>query len=355
MAISRSYGIAVVTALLGQGFLSAHALAQARPAQDLSAIVSYSGPDRTDRLLAEARKEGGATLYSSATVADMAAHLSAFEQKYGLKITLWRGDSEGIAQRAITEARSGRFAMDLVETSGGNLESMQREGLLQAVNAPIQAEIIPQGIPQHRGYTATRLQIQANAYNTDLIRKADLPRTWADLADPKWKGKLGIDLDDGDWFGTVIRSMKDPKGLDLFRKIITTNGMSLRKGHTLLANLTASGEVPMSIAIYEYKIKQMKLAGAPVDFFYLDPLVVHPVGIAIAKRAPHPYTATLFFDFILSEGQKIYLEQQAYPSNIKVKPLPQGIDLHFIDFAKALDEQSNWQKTFKEVFSSKPR
>ena len=137
MAISRSYGIAVVTALLGQGFLSAHALAQARPAQDLSAIVSYSGPDRTDRLLAEARKEGGATLYSSATVADMAAHLSAFEQKYGLKITLWRGDSEGIAQRAITEARSGRFAMDLVETSGGNLESMHREGLLQAVNAPM--------------------------------------------------------------------------------------------------------------------------------------------------------------------------------------------------------------------------
>lgn len=354
MAISRTYWIGL-TAILGQAFIAGHTWAQERPALDLNAIVSYSGPDRTEKLLAEARKEGGATLYSSATVADMAAHLSAFEQKYGLKITLWRGDSEGIAQRAITEARGGRFTMDLVETSGGNLEAMHREGILQAVTAPSQADIIPQGIPSHRAYTATRLQIPANAYNTNLIKKDDLPKTWADLAEAKWKGKLGIDLDDGDWFGTVISSMKDPKGLDLFRKIVTTNGVSLRKGHTLLANLTASGEVPMSIAIYEYKIQQMKMAGAPVDFFYLDPLVVHPVGIGIAKRAPHPYTAALFFDFILSEGQKIYLEQQSYPSNVKVKPLPQGIELHFIDFSKALDEQNSWQRTFKETFNSKPR
>ena len=110
----------------------------------------------------------------------------------------------------------------------------------------------------------------------------------------------------------------------------------------------------MSIAIYEYKIQQKNMAGAPVDFFYLDPLVVHPVGIGIAKRAPHPYTATLFFDFILSGGQKIYLEPQSYPSNVKVKPLPQGIELHFIDFSKALDEQNSWQRTFKETFNSKP-
>jgi len=329
--------------------------AKAQAPADISSIVSYSGKDRTEKLLAEAKKEGGATLYSSATVEDMAAHLAAFEKKYGLKITLWRGDSEGIAQRAITEARGGRFAMDLVETSGGNLEAMHREGILQAVNAPIQADIIPQGIPPHREYTSTRLQVQANAYNTNLIKKADLPKSWADLTDPKWKGKLGAESDDGDWFGTVIKSMKDPNGLDLFRKIASTNGVSMRKGHTLLANLTASGEVPLSIAIYEYKIQQMKLAGAPVDFFYLDPLVVHPVGIGIAKRAPHPNTAALFFDFILSDGQKLYLEQQSYPSNIKVKPLPQGIELHFIDFSKALDEQDSWQKTFKDIFNSKPR
>jgi len=342
--------LSLVPALIA-GSISAKAQAPA----DISTIVSYSGKDRTEKLLAEAKKEGGATLYSSATVEDMTAHLAAFEKKYGLKITLWRGDSEGIAQRAITEARGGRFAMDLVETSGGNLEAMHREGILQAVNAPIQADIIPQGIPPHREYTSTRLQVQANAYNTNLIKKADLPKSWADLTDPKWKGKLGAESDDGDWFGTVIKSMKDPNGLDLFRKIASTNGVSMRKGHTLLANLTASGEVPLSIAIYEYKIQQMKLAGAPVDFFYLDPLVVHPVGIGIAKRAPHPNTAALFFDFILSDGQKLYLEQQSYPSNIKVKPLPQGIELHFIDFSKALDEQDSWQKTFKDIFNSKPR
>ncbi len=333
----------------------APAAARAQAAADIASIVNYAGPDRTDRLVAAAKKEGGVLIYSSATIEDMKAHIDLFEKKYGVKVNLWRGDSEGIAQRAITEHRGGRDLFDLAETSGGNLEQMHREGLLQAVDAPVQKDIIPKGIPNHRAYTATRLQVQANSYNTNLIKKADLPRTWADLTDPKWKGKLGIEVDDGDWFGTVLGAMGEQKGLDIFRKIASVNGVSLRKGHTLLANLTASGEVPMSLAIYEYKIQQMKLAGAPIDFFYLDPLVVHPVGIGVSKKAPHPNAAALFFDFILSDGQKIYLEQQSYPSNVKVKPLPAGIELHFIDFTTALDQSDKWSKVYKETFAARPR
>ena len=322
---------------------------------DISAITNYSGPDRSEKLLAEAKKEGSVLLYTSATVEDIKAHIAAFEKKYGVKVNLWRGDSEGIAQRAITERRGGRDAFDLAETSGINMESMYREDLLQAVNAPIQSEIIPAGIPKHRSYTSTRLQVHANSYNTNAVKKADIPKTWEGLADPKWKGKLGIESDDGDWFGTIISLMGEQKGLDVFRRIVAANGMSMRKGHTLLANLTVSGEVPLSISIYEYKIHQMKEAGAPIEYFYLDPVVVHPVSIGIAKRAPHPNAATLFFDFILSEGQKIYLEQQSYPSNVKVKPLPAGVELHFMDFARALDEQDKWSKIYKEIFLVKAK
>ena len=164
-----------------------------------------------------------------------------------------------------------------------------------------------------------------------------------------------MEADDGDWFGTVVNLLGEQKGLDVFRRIASTNGMSLRKGHTLLANLTVSGEVPLSISIYEYKIQQMKKAGAPIDYFYLDPVIVHPVGMGISKRAPHPNAAALFFDFILTEGQKIYLEQQSYPSNVKIKPLPQGVELHVIDFARALDEQDKWSKIYKDTFLARPR
>ncbi len=323
-------------------------------APDISPIVSYMGADRTQKLVEGAKKEGGVTLYSSATQEDLKVQLGEFEKKYGVKVTVWRGDSEGIAQRAITERRGGKDSVDVAETSGGNLEAMFREDVLIPVTSPVQAEIIPRGIPSHRAYTANRLQVQPIGYNTNLIKKADLPKTWEDLADPKWKGKMGIDMDDGDWFGTVVTIMGEQKGMDVFRKI-ALNGMSMRKGHTLLANLTASGEVPVSLAIYEYKFAQMKLAGAPVDFHYLDPMVVHPVGIGIAKRAPHPNAAALFFDFILTDGQKIYLEQQTYPSNIKVKPLPAGVELHFIDFTKAIDQQDKWAKVFKETFLARPR
>ena len=105
----------------------------------------------------------------------------------------------------------------------------------------------------------------------------------------------------------------------------------------------------------EASLQQMKKAGAPIDYFYLDPVIVHPVGMGISKRAPHPNAAALFFDFILTEGQKIYLEQQSYPSNVKIKPLPQGVELHVIDFARALDEQDKWSKIYKDTFLARPR
>ena len=325
------------------------------PTADITPIVNYAGPDRTDHLLAEARKEGSLLLYTSATVEDMKTQIDTFEKKYGVKVNLWRGDSEGIAQRAITEHRGAHDVFDVAETSGINLESMHREGLLQPVNALSQADIFPPGIPAHREFTASRLQIHANSYNTNAVKKTDLPKTWDDLTNPRWKGKLGMEADDGDWFGTVVNLLGEQKGLDVFRRIAAANGMSLRKGHTLLANLTVSGEVPLSISIYEYKIQQMKKAGAPIDYFYLDPVIVHPVGMGISKRAPHPNAAALFFDFILTEGQKIYLEQQSYPSNVKIKPLPQGVELHVIDFARALDEQDKWSKIYKDTFLARPR
>jgi len=327
--------------------------ARAQAPDAFAAIAALQGPDREARLLEGARREGGLTLYSSATMEDMGVFISAFEKKYGVKARLWRGNSEAILQRAISEARAGRNDLDLVETGGSALEALHREAILQPWKAPVFADLAPQALTAHGAWTATRIQIQPNGYNTNAIKPADLPKSYEDFLDPKWKGKLAIEVDDSSWWGPMVELMGAEKGVKLFRDIVARNGVSVRKGHSLLASLSASGEAPMALGIYQYRYAQMKAEGAPVDYFYLAPMMAHGVGAGISRRATHPYSAALFFDFLLTDGQAMLAERHATPSNVKVKPLPPG--LNFVDFGKVLDGGDKWANLFRDVFVGKAR
>src|SRR5260370_36766882 len=135
-------------------------------AQTLAELTSYSGPDRTARLVAGAKKEGTVTLYSSATLADQSALLGAFQAKYGIRVQQWRGSSEDIRNRALTEHAGGRFDADLAETAGPDMEAMVREQLLQAVPSPPPPALLPQARRAHHGWTRTRLSRLVGAYHT---------------------------------------------------------------------------------------------------------------------------------------------------------------------------------------------
>jgi iron(III) transport system substrate-binding protein len=323
-------------------------------AQTLADLANYSGPDRTQRLIAGAKKEGTITLYSSATLADQSAILRAFGAKYGIKVQQWRGSSEDIRNRALTEYAGSRFDVDVAETAGPDMEAMVREQLLQAVVTPAAAELIPQARMPHRGWIATRLSVFVGAYNTDIIKPVDAPKGYEDLRDPKWKGKLGIETDDANWFLSVVGFMGEQKGLRLFHDIVATNGMSIRKGHTLLANFVGSGEVPLALTAYSYRVEQMKnVEGAPVELLYLPPVVALPTGAGVFKKAPHPYAALLLLDFYLTDAQKILADREAVPTDPRVKALPK--DLIFVDLPKYLDEGEKWTKLFQDTFVNQAR
>jgi iron(III) transport system substrate-binding protein len=242
-----------------------------------------------------------------------------------------------------------------METDDTALEALNREQLLQPVKTPHLADLVPQAIPADGSWIGDRLQIYSPAYNTDVVKKADLPKSFEDLLDPKWKGKLGIEADDYDWFATVVTSLGEQKGLELFRNIVAMNGISVRKGHTLLANLVVSGEVPLALTTYLYKVQQLKDQGAPIDWFALPPTVARSQGVGMARKAPHPNAAVLFIDFLLSDGQAILAKRDFFPTNVKVKPLPQGIALTVADPVKLLDEGDKWQKLFKEIVTNQSR
>jgi iron(III) transport system substrate-binding protein len=327
-------------------------------AQTLSTAETgrFAGPDRTDRLIAGARKEGALTVYSSAQAVVMTAVGKAFEQKYGVRFTLWRGSSEQIVQRVQAEARAGRLAADVMETAGPSMEAMSRQLLLQEIATPVTAELMPEAAAPGRPWITSRLSVFTLAYNTNRVRRADVPATYEGLLDPKWKGRLGIEADDNNWLMTATGALGEERGLKLLRDIVATNGISVWKGHSLMANLVVSGEVPMAITAYVDEIETLKKTGAPIDYAFAAPTVAMPTAVGVFKRAPHPHAAVLFADFLLSEeGQRILAANGMVTTNLKVQRLPPDVKLVFMDVGKYLDESAKWVRLYRETFVTQGR
>ncbi len=327
-------------------------LALPASAQTSADVALYDGADRAQRLIDAGKREGGFTVYTSAPLDDVGVLTAAFEKTYGIKVRVWRASSENIVQRATVEARGGRFDADIFETNGPELEALHRERLLQEVRSPYLPDLIPAALRPHREWIGTRLNIFTGAYNTRLVRKEDAPRAYDDLLDAKWKGKLGIEAEDLDWFMSVVSQLGEARGLKLFRDIVAANGLSVRKGHTLLTNLVVSGEVPVALTVYQYKAEQLKNGGAPIDWFVLPPAVARFQGIGLARRAPHPNAAVLWVDFMLSDAQALLLKRDFLPASLKANPSLAATALTFVDPAQVLDEHDKWARLYKEIITS---
>src|SRR6516225_9216011 len=171
-----------------------------------SAIYLYQGADRGERLIAKAREEGTLTVYTSMATTESGPLAQAFEKKYGVKVQLWRALSENVLQRALTEARGGRRSMDVVETNAPEVEALAREEVVGEFNSP-------------------------------------------SFADPRWKGRLALEATDSDWMYGVVSFMGEARGLEFFRRLAALKP-EMRKGHVLVAQLVAAGELPLCLTIY---------------------------------------------------------------------------------------------------------
>ena len=326
------------------------ALAQARGSA--AELAGYSGADRQAHLLEGAKKEGPLAIYTSAQSDDMGALVAGFEKKYGLKTTTWRAGSEKVLQRAVTEARGNRHTVDIIETNGPEMESMSREKILVAVKSPFLSQLIPQALRPHGEWVGTRLNVFVQAYNTNLVKKEEVPKTWDDLLHPRWKGRLGIEAEDQDWLSGVMAELGEAKGIKLFKDIVAANGMSVRKGHTLLTQLVVSGEIPFALTVYSYKAEQLKDKGAPIQWLSIGMPIARVNGVGMARSAPNPHSAVLFYDFEISEeGQKILASRDFVPTSSKVESPLGKTPLRFVDSRLMLDEYEKWTKLYEEIFA----
>jgi iron(III) transport system substrate-binding protein len=319
-------------------------------AQDTS-LLRYEGADRVQKLVAAAKKEGSFMLYTSFAEKDLPRLTAAFEKRYGVKVRVWRSASEKVLQRAVIETGAGRHEFDAIHTSALEMEALYREKVLQPVAPAHGVQLLAGALRPHRAWTATYLSFWVQAYNTSVVKKEDLPRTYQDLLDPKWKGKLGIEARVPEWYATVAMDMGEEKGIRFFRELVARNGISVRGGHTLLSNLVIAGDVPLALTMYQYITEGAKRKGASVDWFVLEPAVARMSGVGIAQRAPHPNAALLFYEFMLStEAQQLLLEMDYVPTLSKLPSPLANRRFQLVDPAIALDQRDKWEKSFEEVF-----
>jgi iron(III) transport system substrate-binding protein len=317
---------------------------------DNSAVYLYQGADRDQRLIEKAKAEGALTLYTSMATTESGPLGKAFESKYGIKVQIWRALSENVVQRAVTEARAGRRALDVVETNAPEVEALVREQVVAEYFSPHFADLPAWAVPPHKRWASDRANLWVVGYNTGQVRREELPATLDGFADPKWKGRISLEATDGDWMYGVINFMGEAKGLEFFRKLSALKP-EMRKGHILVAQLVAAGELAVCLTTYSGNADSIKAKGGPIDWVAVEPLVGRPQAIAVAKAAPHPHAALLFADYVLSpEGQKLLGEMGRVPASRTQKTLLDRYKHVMIDPIKWVDEAPKWDKLWHELF-----
>jgi len=333
---------AIVLALAALFSIALHA------ADKNEAVFKYQGADREQHLIQNAKREGMVVVYTSLAPTESGPLAQAFEKKYGIKVELWRALSDKVVQRAVSEARAKRFAVDVIETNGPELEMLSREKLLSPFFSPYLADMPP--LPPHRQWVSDRLTFFVVGYNTDKVKRDELPQSYEGFVDPKWKGRIGIEATDAEWLATLVKKWGQEKGMAYFRKLAEMRP-DVRKGHVLLAELIATGEIPVGLTVYNYNAETLKRKGGPIEWVPMEPVVARPQGIAVVKQAPHPHAALLFADFVISpEGQELFQSLGRNPASLKLKNNQHNFTYTMVDPATVLDEADKWEKIWNDLF-----
>ncbi|HEX8207561.1 MAG TPA: extracellular solute-binding protein [Solirubrobacteraceae bacterium] len=344
---------AVVCALLAAGCGSPTSSEDDGTARDdgLAAVadeVRDVGASERERALTEmARKEGRLELYTSLD-ADLAPVVAErFEKRYGIKVRVFRASAEDVATRVIEEARAGRVRGDVAEASGLTMELLSNEGELAAWE-PAGADRLPASA-RFDDWTASRTNRYVLSWNTERVPAAERPRTWDDLADPRWRGKVVMEISDSDFARTLVEhwvsSGASRSEAEKRFAAIAANARFV-DGHSLQAELLATGEFDAAAAAYAYHMDQAADEGSPVAWQpAVSPTVTRPNGPGVLAGAPHPAAAALFVDWLTGAGQEDLRKLGVEPVRTDLAE-DTGVDTAPIDLDAYLAEQEDWQAKY---------
>ena len=302
----------------------------------------------------KAKAEGEVVLYTAWGLDTVQAIQKAFAKKYPfIKFEARRTGSERLLTITITEHKQKIFRADVFSGSHLAMINHKKAGhLLKYLSAEQRA--FPKEYKDADGFwTAFYMDTRVLAYNTRQLSREDAPRTYEDLLLAKWKGKMAMDDADYILYGSLLEMMGRERGLS-FMKRLAQQDLIIRSGHSLLTQLLIAGEFPIYLDGFGSNIEKFKAQGAPIDWVALEPVIVslNPVGMAV--NAPHPNSARLLVDFLLSkEGQELGKSVAKIPARTEVEPpyprLTKGLKLFPVPLAVA-DRYGEIVKEFREIF-----
>jgi len=317
-------------------------------------IAKTSGQERRDELVKQAQAEGGElNLYTSMT-SDVADAVSeAFSDKFDMDVNLYRASSETVLQRILQEAGANFAGNDVVETDALEMYDLNKEGLLADYEGEQRDKVAKDG--QFEGWTADRYNLFIPSWNTKMVKKGEEPKTWEDLADPKWDGKLAMELSDYDWYLTLREYFKsEGKSDEEIDKLFAdmADGAKVVKGHTVMGELLSAGQFAVAASNYSYLVQQVADKGAPVSYSpFVEPVIVRPNGFGLMKTAKHPATAMLFADWLLGEGQKALVDEGLTPTVPPpgTKNVLDGLDTVDVDVETLGENEEKWSDRYDKL------
>jgi iron(III) transport system substrate-binding protein len=318
----------------------------------LLAAVSTAGAQSLEELHKAAIKEGG-TVNFYGTLAQINAEriLPVFEKRFpGMKVNHVDATADKLAARAITEARGGRVLADVFQ--------MALENVLQVIDQKLTVDWLPSEAAAYPAnfkgpnWLAADMVIITAAWNTSQVKKEDEPKQFDDFADPKWKGKMIAEGRDVELLIGLARHKykNDEKAFDFIRKL-AANNVEFHKGHSELAEFLVAGQAAACITCYAHHYPPRIKKGAPLGYMLSEGIATITAN-ALAKDAPHPNAARLFYRWSASEeGQKAYAEGGRLPPHPKVEPREKIRPAVLYPIGtEEIKEWKRYEKTWKEIF-----
>ncbi len=292
-------------------------------------ILTYQGPDRQKVLEDGARQEGTLVIYSGMIVNQLLRPLTeAFEKKYPfIKTHYWRGDSNQVEVKVYAEMKANALEADVVEGSGMS-GTIGGSKVVLPFYSPALASLPKEDVAPDHTWVATRYRYIGLGYNTNFLAKAAAPKSYDDLLDPRWKGRMawhvGSDASGAlVTISTLLATWGEAKTDAYLSALAPQDIAPLSVSNRQVVDQVILGEYWIGIGISAHHPIISAGHGAPSDTVLFDPVPSLSDGIQVLKGVKHPHAAMLFVDFILStQAQRMLQNAEYFPSNPAVDPAP---------------------------------
>jgi ABC-type Fe3+ transport system substrate-binding protein len=290
-------------------------------------VALMKSSNREKILIEGARKEGKVTFYTGLIVDQVVRPVKdAFEKEYPfVQLEFFRANAERLAQRVLSEYQAKRYEVDIISGSAA-ATMLQRAGVMQRFYSPPIAEY-PRELKDPNGFWgSTNVYFMTLGYNTRMVKAGELPKSYEDLLNPRWKGQMMWSTSRGSgapqFIGNMLVTLGQEGGKAYVQKLKQQNIAKSTASARQILDLVIAGEYPIAIQIFNHHAYISKKAGAPVEWQPLDPVTATINTVGLAKHAPRPYAAMLFLDFLLSKkDQKVVQLSNYLPSHPEMPAL----------------------------------